>query len=196
MMPSPPFKEPAARFDMTSIARALSQSQRKPRAPRWLVCRLGVDYFANVVYVALPKASDAELAHIGKLARLEWLFLGGSTVTDKGWSSLDELPNLQVLSLAGASIGDAGMVHVRGLLRLKSLTLHSTKVSDAGLANVRRLVRLEKLDLANTKITDAGLVHLEGLAKLQALVCQVQFDRAGFSWMRWRKAIPKLEIDY
>jgi hypothetical protein len=168
----------------------------KPRAPRWLVERLGVDYFANVVYVALPKASDAELAHIGKLARLEWLFLGGSTVTDKGWTSLDELPNLQVLSLAGASIGDAGMVHVRGLLRLKSLTLHSTKVSDAGLANVRRLVRLEKLNLANTKITDAGLVHLMGLTKLQRLYVRSNLIVRGSSLDALRKAIPKLEIDY
>src|SRR4051794_11183439 len=47
----------------------------KPRAPKWLADRVGVDYVANVVHVSLVphrakdanQANDATLAHVGRL---------------------------------------------------------------------------------------------------------------------------------
>src|SRR5262249_43204158 len=38
----------------------------RPWWPRWLVDRVGVDYFGNVVFVELgEKGSDAEMIHVG-----------------------------------------------------------------------------------------------------------------------------------
>jgi hypothetical protein len=36
----------------------------KPRAAKWLVNTLGVDYFGDVTYVVIPRASEEELIHI------------------------------------------------------------------------------------------------------------------------------------
>jgi hypothetical protein len=48
----------------------------KPFYPRWLVDRLGVDYFGNVSYAHFgrdPQTGDAELADLRGLNRLEQL---------------------------------------------------------------------------------------------------------------------------
>src|SRR5437867_2006625 len=55
----------------------------KPRAPKWLVDRLGVDYFDHVVLINLAgRGSDADLIHIGQLRGLEELYISGPSVTD------------------------------------------------------------------------------------------------------------------
>src|SRR5262245_4332332 len=59
--------------------------------PRWAADILGIDYFDDVRSVFLEsKESDleAELAHVGRLRRLEELYLAGSQVTDAGLASL------------------------------------------------------------------------------------------------------------
>ena len=79
-----------------------------PRAPKWLVDRLGIDYFGSVVYVefnvfdtygmamrqdagfdasglqSYRRRFDAALAQVGRLRRLEELRLSSSEVTDDG----------------------------------------------------------------------------------------------------------------
>ena len=57
----------------------------KPWAPKWLVDRVGVDYFGDVVFVGLRgQGSDAELIHVGHLSRLETLILDTTHVNDVG----------------------------------------------------------------------------------------------------------------
>jgi hypothetical protein len=55
--------------------RTLGRAEPRPWGPKWLVDRIGVDYFGNVVEVWLagPSIQDAEaaLAHVGCLHRLE-----------------------------------------------------------------------------------------------------------------------------
>jgi hypothetical protein len=38
--------------------------------PSWLASTFGVDYFANVATIIMPRASGDELVHIGRLGRL------------------------------------------------------------------------------------------------------------------------------
>jgi hypothetical protein len=141
-----------------------------PPWPRWLVDRLGLDYFGRVVEVDLfGHGSDADLESIGRLGQLERLVLARSAVTDLGMAHLAGLTKLQGLYLGGTPVSDAGLAHVKGLTRLRGLGLDETRVSDAGLANLKGMTELHQLALDGTDVSDAGLVYLKGTTELRVL---------------------------
>jgi hypothetical protein len=113
----------------------------KPWGPRWLVDRIGIDYFGHVTQVRLVathQLSDAELIHISRLNRLEELDLHRSPVTDVRLAHFEGLADLQSLILFHTAISDAGLVHLRGLGRLRNLSIENTKVTDAGVQQLRK----------------------------------------------------------
>jgi hypothetical protein len=131
----------------------------KPPGPKWLVDRIGIDFFANVTSVSFrtsqrnavvyaPPQTDAILADIGRLPRLERLDANSVRVTD------------------------AGMVHLAGLTRLRSLGIEGTPgLTDAGLAHLSALYQLESLMIQGTMgIEGPGLAHLAGLKRLEFLM--------------------------
>jgi hypothetical protein len=127
-----------------TIINQWSWSPRGSWWPGWLVGRLGRDLFFSVTWVKFREASrffanvsDADLAYVGRLRKLEVLVLRGTGVTD------------------------AGLAHHSGLPRLRFLNLSQTKVSDAGLAHLARLTALERLDLTGTDVTGAGVERLQ-----------------------------------
>jgi hypothetical protein len=118
-----------------------------PRAPKWLVDFVGVDYFGHVTCIVCScKISDAEMFHIGHLAHLEHL----------EFACVD-------------TVSDAGLAHIEGLTALKVLCLKSNKVTDAGLTHLGHLTGLRRLWLRSNAITNRGLDHLNGLRGLQNL---------------------------
>jgi Leucine-rich repeat (LRR) protein len=145
----------------------------KPRAPRWLVNLIGVDYFGHVTAAVAhhmsARTSHAVIAQVGRLTRLQSLNLHDSSITDLGLVHLKGLTNLSVVLLYRTQVSDAGLVHLKGLTNLSYLSLDGTQVSDAGLVHVKRLTNLSSLSLERTQISDAGLVHLQGLTNLIAL---------------------------
>src|SRR6516164_6855048 len=89
-------------------------SGAKPRAPSWLVDLVGVDYFGHAAYVGFPlhrraAATDATLAEVGRLTRLQRLDVFSSSVTDAGLAHLKGLTKLAVLGLPGTQVTDAGV---------------------------------------------------------------------------------------
>ena len=113
--------------------------------PKWLVDHVGVDYLGNVIRVDLTKrGSDADLAHVGNLCRLEDLLLIDSSVTDSGLAHLRRSTTLRSLFLAGTRISDSGLAHLKGLTRLEVLSLMDSAVTDAGLAHLNGLTLLSK----------------------------------------------------
>ena len=63
----------------------------KPWARRWLVDLIGTDYFGHVAAVDFLEAStatDATLAHVGPLTRLQWLTVNHA-VRERRGASLD-----------------------------------------------------------------------------------------------------------
>jgi internalin A len=158
-----------------------------PIWPKWLIDRLGIDYFGHVVAVIMyERASDEILVPIGRLRRLEYLDLsaqrgfaskarlrpprpGEPGVTDAGLVHLEGLRRLEHLCLSSTAITDAGLVHVKGLTRLRRLLLPGTAINGPGLVFVRDKSRLEILNLDRTKIDDAALVHMENLTNLRML---------------------------
>ncbi len=168
----------------------------KPIWPRWLVDRLGVDYFGNVSYVHFNhngQVGDAELAHLRGLSGLEQLYLCDTKVTDDGLASASELTRLQFLNLRRTGLSDVGLGHLSRLTGLRSLLLGNTKVTDAGLVHLKGLTSLEVLDLDSTNVTDAGLEHLKGSASLKQLsVKGTRVTDAGVDELR--KALPNLNL--
>ena len=133
----------------------------QPSCPKWLVDCIGVDYFGHVTSVYARRVSDAELVHIGKLSRLEYLLLGRSSVTGAGLAHLEGARSLRVLNLQHTQVTDAGLSHLKKLTSLQELGLGNTGVSDAGLAHLEGLSHLTDLGLEETKVTNAGIRELQ-----------------------------------
>jgi Leucine Rich repeat len=168
----------------------------KPPRPRWIVDRIGDDYFGDVTYVHFdhnPNARDADFACLACLPRLEQLYLCDTDVTDAGLAHLTGLTQIRFLNLRRTNISDAGLGHLKPFTSLRSLLLGETRVTDAGLLHLKGLSSLEVLDLDRTDISDAGLVHLKGLSNLKQLhLTRTRVTNAGAA--EFHKAIPKLEI--
>ena len=151
----------------------------KPPGPAWLTRLLGPDLFGRVHGVKLTEVdpltglgsfeifsrplspvSDRDLVHVGKLAHLQWLALGGTQVGDAGLEHLRALDQLDKLYLDGTQVTDGGLVHLGRLSRLKILFLSNTQVSDAGLDHLAGLANLEMLRLDHTDCSLSGVVDL------------------------------------
>ncbi len=107
----------------------------RPWAPRWLVSRIGVDFFFHVTAVRVSSestATDAVIAHVGRLTQLESLDLDGTSVSDAGLARLEGLTDLVVLSLCGTHVTDSGLAHLKDLTNLASLHLDFSHVTERG----------------------------------------------------------------
>jgi hypothetical protein len=144
----------------------------KPWAPEWLTNLIGVDYFSDVTAVRVFSSSSTTDATIAKVARL---------------------PRLENLSINSPNVGDAGIAHLEGSTNLTYLNLMNTHVTDAGLVHLRNLTNLSELLLCETAVTDAGLAHLKGLSKLSYLHLRgSQVTETGMDELK--RALPSLTI--
>jgi Leucine Rich repeat len=169
----------------------------KPWAPKWLVDLIGVDFFGSVVIVVLPDSgSDAVLARIGHLSRLEKMNLSFSPVTDAGVAHLKGLTHLEELSLRGTRVTDTGVAHLAGLGGLRRLHLGHTEVTDRGLAYLEGLTELRQLHLDGTRVTDTGLAHLKGMRRLEDLWLQdTAITDAGLTNLEGKSDLIELRLD-
>lgn len=115
------------------------------------------------------KLTDAGLATLATLPRIEALNLRGSAVTDAGLAQLKTLKRLRWLQVSDTAITDRSLAVLREIPTLRWLSLNGTPVTDAGLASVSNMTGLEHLYLDNTAITDAGLPQLARLRNLRLL---------------------------
>jgi len=125
--------------------------------------------FCDLRLMVMDPLGDASLEHVGRLAQLRSLELGGIKLTDAGLAHLRGMTQLQKLRLHQTSVTEAGLQHLSGLTKLEKLDLGDIPLSDAGLAHLQGLSRLERLDLRGANVTDSGLRHLRGLSQLQRL---------------------------
>jgi Leucine Rich repeat len=173
---------------------AESMPSGKPRASRWLVNLLGVDFFGHVTNVSGFIATDSSIVHVGSLTELEGLSLVGSPVGDIGAAHFQGLTKLRSLELRGTNVTDAGLKHLKGLTTLNYLGLNSTPITDRGLVHLKELSDLAYLNIHGTQITDAGLAHLKGLTKLRFIgLAGTQVTDAGMKDLK--RALPDLTIE-
>jgi hypothetical protein len=129
--------------------------------------------------------TDAGLAHLGGLTRLDSLDLSGGKVRGPGLAHLRGLSRLERLTLAGMPLDDAGLAHLPELPRLADLTLDRVPVTGPGLAHLRRLPRLESLTLSRAPLADDALARLPALPRLERLVLsEVPITDAGLAQLR------------
>ena len=134
-----------------------------PPGPRWLHAYVGRDFFvtATAVWLTADRPTDALLSYVGRLERLEELFLGSdATITDGQLKYLASLTRLKRLDLDRTNITDAGLEHLAGLSRLEFLKLRNTAVTNAGLKQLAGLTRLRTLYLNDTPVTRDGVEAL------------------------------------
>jgi hypothetical protein len=147
----------------------------KPWEPKWLVDIIGVDYFHDVTMVSTSgRLTDADMAWLGNLNRIDTLVLDPSNLSEGGLAHLSRLTKLRWLTIGSSSPGSTDALIARlwrcGVLsRLRGLNLDRTSVTDKGLGQLESLAGLELLGLEATVVTDAGLTRLGGLTGLQNL---------------------------
>jgi hypothetical protein len=132
-------------WDWTDYNPDILDYSGRHRPPKWLSRRIGVDFVANVVSVALRPRG-------GGLAR---------SADDETLKRLGGLRHMEHLLIRHTAITDGGLVHLRGLKRLRQLDLSYTQIGDAGLAHLRALTALRSLDIVGTRVTDAAVLALE-----------------------------------
>lgn len=154
------------------------------------------DYFEEVRLVGLDHTAvtDAGLAHLESLKRLQVISLCDTQITDAGLIHLHGLTTLTSLNLGHTQIADGGLARLQRLTSLQRLCLDETSITDAGLAHLHKLTDLQELSLGGTQITDAGLMHLHELTSLQRLFLHTtQVTGAGFTHL---DSLASLEFIY
>lgn len=113
------------------------------------------------------EVSDRGMTYINGLTRLECLRLGSTRVTTQGIRSLGGAHGLIDLWISESLIDD--LSPIRHLAELRLLSLGRCPIDDSGLASVTSFKSLETLYLYRTRVTGAGISRLQGLPKLVAL---------------------------
>jgi Leucine-rich repeat (LRR) protein len=118
--------------------------------------------------------TDADLAKLAELTKLEKIDLDNVKITDAGLAHLSGLVKLKSLRIrdqtAGhCEVGDAGIAALAKLAELEELFLPSPKATDAAAETIAKLTKIKKLNLNVTQFTDAGIAKLATLPNLDFL---------------------------
>jgi len=195
--------------DESGVKKAIGRTPRAaplkiPKCRWWVVQPLAGTSLADVVAegnrtgirgLKLERASDGDLAKVGKWSKLQRLLAWISPITDAGVGHLKDMKELKKLDLSRTKISDAGLAAIKDLKGLQELDLSQTPITDAGLACLKNMKGLRRLDLATNQITDAGLVHIGELKKLQTLnLGGTKITDAGLVNLGELKGLRKLEV--
>jgi internalin A len=116
------------------------------------------------------RVTDAAMASVGKLHRLEHLNLGLVHVGKRGLNQLNGLKNLRTLHLVALREEEATVdeipLNIASLKNLKTLAIKGVVLRDADLASLARMSDLEWLAL-DGPLTEDGLMCLKGLDSLK-----------------------------
>jgi hypothetical protein len=127
---------------------------------------------------------DAELAQLAPLApAVQWLDLGGTSVSDAGMGTVSRMTNLVRLHLDLTRVTDEGLRRLGALRHLEYLNLRGTAVTDQGLQALRSLPRLRSLYVWQTAVSEPAVRALG-----QALVDRRKIDR----WRAERDELGRL----
>lgn len=142
---------------------AQQDAATKLRAKGAAVTQIAADTDAMSVNLGIvgKQATDADLALVKVLPKVQQLDLHNTGITDAGLADIAGQTGLTQLHLNNTAITDAGLEKLKGLTSLDYLNLYGTAVTDAGLKNLEGLKKLRKVYLWQTKVTDAGAKSLK-----------------------------------
>jgi hypothetical protein len=174
------FQFPSGKYIHTFFDR-----QARSAVPKWLLDRLGVDFFHDVVQVNLNYSddsgtrkenhnpSDEALQYLVGVPKLRILLLSDTQASDSSMRHLAQLKRLERLYMWDAvNVGDAGVAHLSELRRLRYIHLTTSRITDKSLEVFAGMPILDGLCLQFNRISDQGLAHLSQMDKLESLwVC-------------------------
>ena len=141
----------------------------RPPVPRWLCAVLGVDFFADVVFVGKGGGSDfgrGGLIHLKAFPDLEELQLYQSDVTDEDLAHLVGLRRLRWLDLTSDEITDEGLEHLMGLSSLEEVSVGGKRITDIGVARLREALPRARVErYAELPDRDWSMPEEEGSGK-------------------------------
>ena len=111
--------------------------------------------------------TDASLANIAHLSRLETLTVNSSGITGDGLRHLASMSELAHIDLAGTSVTDNGLTEMPILPNVRYLSVHMGSLRNAGLARVAELPNLETLYLIGGTLSDD---MASTLARMKSLI--------------------------
>ena len=138
---------------------------------------------------------DVGLAAIGRLKSLDRLKVrddyNNRKVTDAGVARIAGMTRLEVLEFQSTDLSDAALEHLEGLVSLEKLSIDGNlRIVGPGLVHLTALPRLKDLSLRGTGLTDTAIPHLLALKNLEDLsVDNCKFSEKGKA--RLRKAFPQ-----
>jgi len=159
--------------------------------PKWLLDRLGIDFFHDVVQVNLNYSddsgereenhnpSDEALQYLGGFPDLRVLLLSDKQASDSSMRHLAGLKKLEHLYMWDVThVSDDGMSHLRGLRNIHYIHLDSSQITDKSLAIFAQMPKIQALSLQFNQFTDEGLEHVSHCRNLESLwVCGRQEER-------------------
>jgi hypothetical protein len=131
--------EPGFATQAEAVRRGRSDQIRLDHTPvgdEQLDALAGLEDKLRRINLSHSRISDAGLARIAGMRKLEQLRLASDQVTDAGLESLKDLKNLRHLHLIGMPITDAGLAHLHALAGLRSLYLDRTQATDDGVGRL------------------------------------------------------------
>ena len=110
------------------------------------------------------KLTDAGMAHLAGLTKLENFSFVGTQMTGKSYARFDGFTKLTRVSHRGSLIDDEGLRQLCDHLpNLESLSLAHAKFTDAGAPHLAKLTKLKGLELGTSKATPQALTHIAKL---------------------------------
>lgn len=111
--------------------------------------------------------TDAGLAAVASLSRLEDLGVVSSRITDAGLNHLRGLTNLTRIGAEGSSLTDGAFSVVTNYPKLQQLVLvGSTNMTDRGLSQLGTLTNITSFNVWGVRATDAGASVMTNFPKL------------------------------
>ncbi|MGA2032394.1 MAG: hypothetical protein ABSG68_09075 [Thermoguttaceae bacterium] len=126
---------------------------------------VGLPCLRNLALPSSKRITDAGLANLATIRKLESLSLDGTAVTSGGLSNLAGLKSLHWLNLSGTDISDDGLRHLQGL-KLELLRVCQTRITNRGIQMLKDMTTLRELDVAGTDTTAAALAYLKRIKGL------------------------------
>ena len=104
----------------------------------------GLGELRDVRLTVGERVTDAALAHLAGLAKLEMLELRGTGFTGTGFDRLGGLPSLAHVYLNGTSVDDAGVARLMAVPSLRTADVLNSRASEAAVARLRSVLQMRK----------------------------------------------------
>ncbi len=146
----------------TDLPQALNASEHLPNL-------VELDLSVSRDFRGGESISDADVARLAKLPRLERFSTVAKKLTEKGYAELGKLNQLRELHLWNAWLSKASCSHIAALSRVERLDLGGSVIFQADLGELGRIDSLEELDLRYANLLDDGAKQLRALKHLKYL---------------------------